>query len=133
MKAAIGNITKIAGEAIVKPVADEAKQVVEEAGQSFFGGGQGGNQPATLQQQQQQQLVKQQEAVRKRNVMQFLNQFGVDAQRVEAQKKYMAQQQKQQEVEEGQKVKQFEVIKKDRKNEALYKAQRKAELKRGGG
>lgn len=133
MKAAIGNIAKIAGEAIIKPVADEAKQVVEEAGQSLFGGGQGGNQPATLQQQQQQQLVKQQEAVRKRNVMQFLNQFGVDAQRVEAQKKYMAQQQKQQEVEEGQKVKQFEVIKKDRKNEALYKAQRKAELKRGGG
>ncbi len=124
-KNVIGGTFEDLNEAVVRPVSDEVGKALEQGVQNVF---QGQKQPVSGSQPEETQ-AKLLEARRKIKWWKDLS----DAQRRVREGKNQAQAQQQQAVQDKKQVKQFEVSKKQQKNIALVRSQRKTEIKGGVG
>lgn len=126
-------------EAVAQPIAQGGKDIAQEAIESLTGNYSNPKpqqSAAPSPQTPQEDLAKkQQEEIRKRNILGFLQQYESQERQMIQQKKQEAAQKKQAEEKENEnkKIKQFEIVqKKQQIKQAVFQAQRKTEIKRGG-
>ncbi|MBI2011920.1 hypothetical protein HYS91_04080 [Candidatus Daviesbacteria bacterium] len=134
-KGAIKGVMKDLGEAVVKPVANEASTIINETIQSISGGGSTQNPQDEHKKKEEEQKLKVEEANKKRNIEMFLRQLQEQEQKLKATRQKEAQEKQAKEQEEQQKkqVKQFKVFEQQKKKQDINLAtkQRKTEIKRG--
>lgn len=132
------NAAKLVGEAIVKPVTDEVGKMVETGVQSVTA-----KQPADDTQKKQnqnlpnRQQLAQDDAKKKQNIMQFLQNYKQQESTLKQQRQQETHQKEQVEVQKKQEIKQFEFAKKQQRQTMqqaeLMRAKSKSERKGGAG
>ena len=132
IKQSVANLPKDISEAVIKPVVDEAARMAEMGAQPFFGS-------SSSQQLDPQAEVKrkEEEAKKRNNILRFFDALKSQTESYKQHEQFLKNQKKQEEVAEEQRVKQFEIQKKQKEQEGqkidLFRAQRKRELQKLGG
>lgn len=132
VKAGLGQVAADIGEAIVKPVADEVGKAIEQGAQSVAGTTQ---KPVDPQEKQRKDLENQKKKAWAMRVIDWHKQIQANQQKVRQENLQKTQAEGQKKNEEN-KVKQFQVVKKQEQQQQLSVAQvaeRRSEIKRGVG
>ncbi len=137
----IGNFIRgISGgvkSSVAAPVGEAVREEVNNTVESLFG-----QNPKPVQQSQQQQqsssndqTKKLQDQTRRQNIIQFLDRYKQQDLYIKQQRTQEENQKKQaqnQEEEQKKQIKKYELIQKKQQSQAVFNAQRKSEIKKGG-
>ncbi len=130
VKQTFTNIPKDVGEAVVKPVVDEAVNLVNEIPAVIFGYS---NQKKSTSNPQVDAQKKADDERKRQNILRYFEALKANSTAYKQQQDFQKTQKQQEEIEEKQKVRQFDIQAKQKKDETVYRAQRKAEIKIKGG
>ena len=138
MSDGIKGAAQLIGEAVIKPVVDEVGKAIEEGVQTATGLK---TAPAPKQNNQNQNLtdpqkLQQDDARKKKNIMQFLQSYKQQEQLQRQKTEQLNQQKQQEEVQETQEIKQYEFAKKQdsvQRQAELQRAKSRSERKGAGG
>lgn len=126
----ITQIPKDIGEAVVKPVVNETLSVLNDIPATIFGTSTQQSAPKDPQAEQQKKV---EEEKRRQNILRYFESLKSNAQAYKQQQDFQKQQKTQEEVEEKQKVRQFDIQAKQKRDETVFRSQRRAEIKVKGG
>lgn len=129
MPGTIRNSANSIGEAVVNPVKDEVGLALEQGVSSIMGTNLKPTDP------KEEAKKKADDQKKRQNILRFLNQFNTDKQRYEVlkqQEEQRKQAEEQQKTQEKMKIKQLQIVKKQ-KVEAITQAQTRMEAKKGIG
>lgn len=125
----IAQIPKDVGEAVGKPAIDEAMTVINEIPAQLFGY----STQTPPKNPQEDAKRKADEERRKQNILRYFETLKANAAGYKQQQDVLKQERIQKEMEERQKVRQFDIQAKQKRDETVFRAQRKAEIKVKGG
>src|SRR5581483_9296452 len=120
----IAQLPKDMGEAVVKPAVDEAMNVLNDIPATIFGGTTAQKPPPNPAVEAQK---KADDEKRRQNILRYFETLKANAAAYQQQKNFTEQQKKQAELAEEQKVRQFDIQAKQKKDETVFRAQRKTE------